>query len=46
VYGSISKKEEQEVLEELRSRRPFLFEEEVQIGCLDRFFIWLQKVFA
>jgi hypothetical protein len=46
VYGSIGKKQEQEVLEELRSRRPFLFEEEVQIGCLDRFFIWLQKVFA
>ncbi|HEY4073724.1 MAG TPA: DUF4088 family protein [Herbaspirillum sp.] len=45
AYGSISKKEEQEIMENLRSRKPFLFMEEGS-GGLARFFTWLRTVFA
>jgi hypothetical protein len=45
VYGSVSKKEEQEIMEQLRSRKPFLFIEEAE-GGFARFLTWLRTVFA
>ena len=45
AYGSVSKKEEQEIMDNLRSRKPYLFMEEGN-GGLARFFTWLRTVFA
>jgi hypothetical protein len=45
IYGLMTRKEEQEVLDRLRSRKPFLFVEEPDSG-FTRFLIWLRSVFA
>jgi hypothetical protein len=45
VYGAVTKKQEQELMESLQSRKPFLFQEEAATG-FDRFFIWLRNTLA
>jgi hypothetical protein len=45
IHGSVTRKEEQEILDQLRSRRPFLFVEEPDSG-FTRFLIWLRSVFG
>jgi len=45
AYGSVKEKEEQEILNRLRAKKPYLFEE-VEEGLLARSIAWWRSVFA
>ncbi|RXZ38258.1 DUF4088 family protein [Oxalobacteraceae bacterium CAVE-383] len=45
IHGAIGKKREQEILDDLRSKKPYLFEDQPQTGFA-RFMLWLRNAMA